>query len=112
MSNINNDSQKEKFDRLIYLLSKVGNVLMEYKDRMYIGCVFNFYGELGEFILQTVDKLKTNDLSNLKELWLIYIPTGDFDDAIGDLEIGCETFELLNSLYKVEISRFLGTNDI
>jgi hypothetical protein len=34
-------------------------------------------------------------LENKKELWGIFIPTSDWDDTVGDVELGEEIFQRL-----------------
>lgn len=33
------------------------------------------------------------------DLWRAFAPTGDWDDVVGDTELGDEVFELIDSLY-------------
>lgn len=39
------------------------------------------------------------DLATQRELWLIFAPTCDWDDVIGDVDLGNKIFALINILF-------------
>jgi hypothetical protein len=68
---------------------------------------YNSGSDLGKFLLECKEDIEqgTIDLAHKKELWGIFAPTCDWDDNVGDVDLGNEIFELVAKLYGDEIKR-------
>jgi hypothetical protein len=70
----------------------------------------------GEAIAAFVLKCKTEiergtiTFAQKRELWSIFAPTSDWDDVMGDYEIGNQIFSLIESLYWQEIKEGRGND--
>jgi hypothetical protein len=95
-------SNRDK-DRLLELLNKCGNALLKQKDTIYLGSLFHTYEELGEFLLRCAKEMDNSEYTHVRELWFVFAPTGDFDDAVGNIEFAEEVYSLLNKLYKGQL---------
>jgi hypothetical protein len=54
---------------------------------------------LGRFITLKTDALARGDESAARELWLVFAPTCDWDDAGGSHDVANEVFERLKRVY-------------
>ena len=61
--------------------------------------------ELGSFVLGCAAAVERGDIqpAQRRELWMVFAPTCDWDDVVGNLELGNAVFELLDQLYGSEI---------
>lgn len=59
--------------------------------------------EMARFVLECKNCIEhgTLDTAQLQELWRIFAPGGDWDNVVGDVELGTEVFALLNKPCKV-----------
>jgi len=66
---------------------------------------YNSGDDIAKFVLQCRDAINqgTITLDQKKELWIIFLPTSDWDDVGGDMQLGNEIDFLLNKLYRKEI---------
>ena len=57
--------------------------------------------ELGAFCRKVSKELIAGDISDKdkRKLWLIFAPTCEWDDSVGDVHLGNAIFEFVNSLY-------------
>ncbi|MEN6473199.1 MAG: hypothetical protein ABFD81_04225 [Syntrophaceae bacterium] len=62
----------------------------------------HYADELGIFCLNASEKLKNGTLSSSekKKLYFIFAPTCEWDDSVGDVELGNTIFKLLEELYR------------
>jgi hypothetical protein len=53
-----------------------------------------------DVVAAAVREMQTGALSNqtIEKLWLIFAPTCDWDDLVGDVSLGHEVFEILSEL--------------
>ena len=54
---------------------------------------------LGRFIMLKTDALSGGDNDAAKDLWLVFAPTSDWDDAGGSRDLANNVFERLGRLY-------------
>ena len=56
---------------------------------------------LADFVLKARSGIKNNAISpaDKSQLWYIFAPTCDWDDTVGDVDLGNSIFALLNGLY-------------
>jgi hypothetical protein len=61
--------------------------------------------DIAKFVLECRDAIeqRTITLPQKEELWGIFAPTCDWDDVVGDVQLGNAVFELLERLYRKEI---------
>ena len=55
---------------------------------------------LGQFIKECADKISDNRPCDIAELYTIFLPTGDWDDSGGSLEIADQIAEILSKKLK------------
>jgi len=57
--------------------------------------------EIAAFVLKCKIGIEngTFDQGQARKLWTLFAPTCDWDDVIGDVELGNEIFEILDYLY-------------
>jgi hypothetical protein len=62
----------------------------------------HFADDLGTFCLNASEKLAHGTLSSeeKKKLYFIFAPTCEWDDSVGDVDLGNAIFELLTDLYR------------
>jgi len=62
----------------------------------------HYADELGIFCLNASEKLAHGTLSSeeKKKLYFIFAPTCEWDDSVGDVELGNAIFEILTVLYR------------
>jgi hypothetical protein len=62
----------------------------------------HFTDELGIFCNQAADNLAINDISDdeKKKLYFIFAPTCEWDDSVGDADLGNKIFGYLEALYR------------
>ena len=55
---------------------------------------------VADVVAAAVREIQTGALSKqtLQKLWLIFAPTCDWDDLVGDVSLGHEVFEILSEL--------------
>jgi hypothetical protein len=63
--------------------------------------------EIAQFVFQCKNDIEhgTLELFQKQELWGIFAPTRDWDDVVGDVELGNEIFALLEKLYGHEVKK-------
>ena len=63
--------------------------------------------EIAEFVLECKAAIErgTITLAQKRELWGIFAPTCDWDDVVGDCDIGDQVFSLIDTLYWMEFKR-------
>jgi hypothetical protein len=61
--------------------------------------------DIANFVLECRNAVeqRTITLAQKKELWGIFAPTCDWDDVVGDVNLGHAVFDLLDNLYWEEI---------
>jgi hypothetical protein len=66
---------------------------------------YNSGEDMAKFVLKCRDAINqgTITLDQKEELWIIFLPTSDWDDVGGDMQLGNEIDFLLNKLYRKEI---------
>jgi hypothetical protein len=84
--------------RLIRLLGKAAGELQSRSDKHYYAGTFETCGELGDFVKQSADRLAAGEREPLEKLWLIFLPTSDWDDAGGSSDLGNEILSLIDRL--------------
>jgi hypothetical protein len=59
--------------------------------------------EMAQFVLECRNGVEhgTLDLVQLQELWRIFAPAGDWDNVVGDADLGNEIFTLLSNPCRV-----------
>lgn len=59
--------------------------------------------EMAQFIVECQHRIEHGalDLVQLQELWRIFTPGGDWDNVVGDVELGNEVFVFLNNPCRV-----------
>jgi hypothetical protein len=62
----------------------------------------HYADELGVFCLNASEKLAHGTLSSeeKKKLYFIFAPTCEWDDSVGDVELGNKIFEILDATYR------------
>jgi len=85
--------------QLAGLLNKAAQEMLGYGDRPYLG-KYDTCGKLGKFIQTVKEEIIAGNESSAVELWGIFAPTCDWDDAGGSLPLGDEVFALLSTLYR------------
>ena len=62
----------------------------------------HFTDELGNFCNQAADKIETNAISDdeKKRLYFIFAPTCEWDDSVGEADLGNKIFGCLEALYR------------
>jgi hypothetical protein len=60
--------------------------------------------EMAQFVLECKKRIEHGslDTAQLQELWRIFALAGDWDNVVGDVELGNEVFVLLQNPCKVE----------
>jgi hypothetical protein len=61
--------------------------------------------ELASFVLACAAAVERGHIqpAQRRELWMVFAPTCDWDDVVGDAELGNAVFELLDQRYGSEI---------
>jgi hypothetical protein len=59
--------------------------------------------EMAQFVLECSRRIEhgTLDAAQLQELWRFFAPTGDWDNVVGDVDLGNEVFTLLKNPCRV-----------
>ena len=80
---------------MLYRLEKL-NEAVNAASKYTGGWSDNFYlaEDFYEALKEATEKLKKGDTSKLGDLFLWFFPTYDWDDFVGDVELGNEIFEL------------------
>ena len=62
----------------------------------------NFTDDLGVFCNEAADRIEKNVISDdeKKKLYFIFSPTSEWDDSVGDVELGNKIFGCLEVLYR------------
>ena len=65
----------------------------------------NYTDELGTFCEEMIEKIlnDTISLEEKKKLYRIFAPTCDWDDSVGNIDLGNEIFTLLDKMYRNEV---------
>jgi len=60
---------------------------------------------IASFVLECRDRIANGALAQdqKRKLWTIFAPTCDWDDVVGDVELGNAVFGLLDQLYRAEV---------
>src|SRR5205807_1772337 len=61
--------------------------------------------QIGKFVIECRNAILKGTITSAqrRELWTIFAPTCDWDDVVGDVQLGNEIFGLLDKLYGQEI---------
>jgi len=84
-------------DRLIELLQAAANQMSARGKADYWPGRFSTCAELGRFIADEARRLATGDESLVHELWPVFAPTCDWDDAGGSMELADGICRLLEA---------------
>lgn len=87
-----------KIRLLIFDLKKAEKILAEYSGG-YSGEHFSAEDFRTDFV-DRIEKFQKGDESVIDELWLWFAPTCQWDDFVGDVELGNRIFKRLNKLKK------------
>lgn len=93
---INIFTRRTKMDSLITDLKKAEKILSEYS-----GGYSGEYLSAEEFHTDLVDrikKLESGDESVVEDLWIWFAPTCQWDDFVGNIDIGERIFQRLNKI--------------
>ncbi len=62
--------------------------------------------EIAQFVRECIELIRADDLDSDRKpkLWTIFAPTCDWDDVIGDLELGHQIFEILSEVRRARES--------
>lgn len=97
----------EEVRTLLPLLAKAAKKLAAVKGPVWSS--YNSGAEIAAFVLECKAAIErvTITLAQKQELWGIFAPTCDWDDVVGDCEIGNRVFVLVDTLYGNEIKEKL-----
>ena len=61
--------------------------------------------ELAQTVRDCMDCIRggTLEQNRKKQLWLIFAPTCDWDDVVGDAELGNQIFSIIDYLYRTDV---------
>lgn len=61
--------------------------------------------EIAAFVLECKEAIdrSTITLAQKRELWGIFAPTCDWDDVVGDCELGNSVFSIIDAIYGTEV---------
>lgn len=87
-------------DILISLLSEAAEKLAAVEGSIWSS--YNTGADIAKFVLEcrAAIEAKTLSLPQKRELWGIFAPTCDWDDVVGDCDLGNRVFELVDRLYR------------
>lgn len=104
MKNINETMISENEEKLCELLG-VAATRFEALGNRPIWSSYDSGINLAQFVRDRIVEIREDNISldNKKELWSIFAPTSDWDDTVGDLQLGEEIFQVLKRLYWSEI---------
>lgn len=85
-----------KIASLIIDLKKAGKILSEYSGG-YSG-KFLSAEEFHKDLLDSITKLENGDNSVIENLWVWFAPTCQWDDFVGDIDLGEKIFQKLDEI--------------
>lgn len=92
---------KEQENQLILLLRQAAQrwLTLGHQD---IWDSEHYTDELGDFCNQAADKIESNAISDdeKKRLYFMFAPTCEWDDSVGDSDLGNKIFGCLEKLYR------------
>jgi hypothetical protein len=80
---------------LMQLLGEAALEMAERKGRINVYSNYKSYADFAEHLLEQVKRLGEKDFSALNEIKLIFLPTGDWDDADGSPDMANRISALL-----------------
>jgi hypothetical protein len=86
-------------DQLVSLLRAAATEMLAAGEAPYLGEHDTSAG-LGQFIASKTDALSSGDESAARDLWHVFAPTCDWDDAGGSRDVANEVFERLSRVYR------------
>jgi hypothetical protein len=90
-------------NQLVALLHRAAAEMLAAGEAFYLGKHDTCAG-LGRFISASTEALVSGDSLAAKELWFVFAPTCDWDDAGGSLDLANTIFELLDQVYSPAVS--------
>ena len=89
----------ENLQHLLTILDKAADEMISYGDRTTF-TFFDSCADVGNYIRETVDRVRDGKFEEISKLWYIFAPTGVWDDSNGSQEIANEIYKILNRNYK------------
>lgn len=89
-------TNQTKMSSLISDLKKAGKILSE-----YLGGYSGEHLSAEEFhtdLIDRIKKLENGDESVIEDLWIWFAPTCQWDDFVGDIDLGERIFQRLNKI--------------
>ncbi len=89
-------TNRTKISSLITDLKKAEKILSEYSGG-YSGEYLSTE-EFHEDLIDRIKKLENGDESVIEDLWIWFAPTCQWDDFVGDIDLGERIFQRLNKI--------------
>lgn len=88
-------------DRELVLLLRRAEAALRNLDPASIGSSYESGPAMADFIAAACVELESQTVTETtsSELWGIFAPTCDWDDTVGDVDLGNAIFEILDGLY-------------
>ncbi len=89
---------------LLLLLTVAANKLAAVQGPIWSS--YDSGAEIAEFVIECKRAIEggTITLTQKRELWGIFAPTCDWDDVVGDCDIGNRLFSVIDALYGKEVT--------
>lgn len=84
---------------LLRLLEMASAQLRCFPDEIIMSSAFDTSHEVAEFIDQSASRLRAGDSKAGRDLLMLFLPTGDWDDAGGSQDIANRLCELLDPYF-------------
>ncbi|NPD88004.1 MAG: hypothetical protein HGN29_04735 [Asgard group archaeon] len=89
----------DEIQHLLSLLEKATTEMLSYGEESTFS-YFDTCEDVGLFIQNIVNKIRSGEIEEFSKLWYIFTPTGVWDDSGGSQKIANEIFEILNKKYQ------------